>query len=197
MLRDPPRASAGEDKETLEMLERAFASYRLEMAGPLIPFDGKTALAAAKLIHHACWFLVSHAEPESDLDKTLVMPGPPQAPAQHLSADLVLRFLPQVYQRARAHDPADRLPALLATVLRQWPLTGVLANMEEGPLNFLEFDGHPGLLQLYAERLAKHPKSAWVPECIGLAYAELVWKELGKELTLLRAHQPAEVRENG
>jgi hypothetical protein len=158
--------------------------YRLSVAGPPIDFDDKTALAASELVQQACWFLVSRDQPAEQLAKRLTLPGPPRSPAQHLSADLVLRFLPQVQRRAHALDPADPLALLLATVLRQWPLTGVLADVDEGPLTGLDF-GHPGLLLLYAERLARKEKPAWVPDGPGLEYVELVWRELGKDPSLL------------
>jgi len=114
------------------------------------------------------------------------MPGAPDAPAAHLSADLVLRFLPQVHRRARALDPADPLVMILERVLRQWPLSGVLADVLEGPVTPPDFGGHAGLLFLYAERLARHEKPAWLPTGPGREYAEVVWAELGKDATLLR-----------
>src|SRR5262249_40436614 len=111
----------------------------------------------------ACWFLVHHGEPPEVLEKALTMPTAPTTAAQHLSADLVLRFLAQVHRRAKAVDAADVLHGLLARLLRQWPLSGVLGDVEEGPSARVELDGHPGLLLLYAERLADHYKPAWVP----------------------------------
>jgi hypothetical protein len=112
--------------------------------------------------------------PVDEIDKQLKMPGSPQTPAQHLSADLLLRFLAQVHRRARARDPVDPLPALLEKVLRQWPLSGVLADIDEGPMAPLDFGGHAGLMLLYAERLASREKPAWFPTGKLLEYLELV-----------------------
>ena len=97
------------------------------MAGPPLLFDEPMALAAAALTQQACWFLVSHAEPPPELERRLVMPAPPRSPAEHLSADLTLRLLPQVHRRACSRDPADPLVVCLADVLRRWPLSGVLS----------------------------------------------------------------------
>src|SRR5581483_8553134 len=154
VLRDPSAGASRQDQEAAAVLENAYASYRLGVAGPPLRFDAATALAAADLVQHACWFLVSHQQPDAELERILKMPGPPRTPEQHLSADLVLRYLPQVYQRARALNPADRLTGLLADVLRQWPLSGVLSAVEEGPTTPPDF-GRPGLALLYAERLAR------------------------------------------
>jgi hypothetical protein len=197
VLREAPAPQRGPD-DAAAVLREAYASHRLQVAGPPVALDLETALAAGALAWYACWFLVSHAQPEADLEKLLILPGPPRSPAQHLSADLVLRLLPAVYRRARALDPADRLPALLADVLRRWPLSGVLADVEEGPLTPLDFGGHPGLLLLYAERLAAHEKPAWVPAGPGAEYVELVWRDLGRDATgLLAAGRAADAHPGG
>jgi hypothetical protein len=166
------------------VLRRTYAAYRLDVAGPPVDFHADTALAAARFTQHACWFLVSDAQPPADLDQALKMPGPPRRPEHHLSADLLFRYLPQVHRRAVSLNPADRLPALLATVLRQWPLSGILSAVEEGPLTAPAF-GHPGLQLFYAERLAANEKPAWFPDPAGLAYVEWLWQELGKDPSLL------------
>src|SRR5690349_10859013 len=84
VLRERPRLEPGERREAVALFGRAFATYRLDVAGPPVDFDAGTALAAAELLGRACWFLVNHAEPAAELEKGLVMPGPPRSPAQHL-----------------------------------------------------------------------------------------------------------------
>jgi hypothetical protein len=185
-----PSSLPSQAPDVVDILRRAYAGHCLSVAGPPLEFDVATALAAAALVYHACWFLVSHAEPAIELERLLALRGPPGSPATHLSADLLLRFLPQVHRRAKAMNPADRLTTLLADVLRHWPLSGVLADLDEGPLVPPAFDGHAGLWMVYAERLARHEKPAWVPQGPSLAYLELVYRELGKDpAILLRAAQ--------
>jgi hypothetical protein len=177
----PSEAEAG---PATALLERLYVNHRLELAGPEIAFDAATALAAAELVRQAAWFLLNHTEPFQELENHVRMPAPPASAAQHLSADLLLRFLPQIHRRARAHAADDLLTRLLATILRQWPLSGVLSDVEEGPLPSLELISHPGLLLLYAERLARHEKPAWVPEGRPREYVELVYQELGRQLPI-------------
>jgi hypothetical protein len=69
-------------------------------------------------------------------------------------------------------------------VLRRWPLSGVLADIEQGPLTALDFSGHAGLLLLYAERLARHERPTWFPTGAAKEYLELVWTELGEDRSL-------------
>jgi hypothetical protein len=172
---------AGRPADALGMLQEAHADYCLTLAGPPLDFQADTALAAAELVRHACWFLADRGQTEEELDRALVMPHSPRSAAEHLSADLLLRFLPQLHRRARALDPADRLTGLLAARLREWPLAGVLAAVEDEPLTPPKFDGHAGLLLLYAERWAANPKPAWLPRGRGFEYLELVWGELGRD----------------
>ena len=68
----------------------------------------------------------------------------------------------------------------------EYQFSGVLSDVREGPLTPVTLGGHPGLMLLYAERLALHEKPAWVPEGPALEYVELAWRELGKDPSALR-----------
>jgi len=130
---------------------------------------------------------VQQTEPAEELERRLTLP-PPRSAAEHLSADLLLRLLPALHRRARALAPADPLCGRLTAILRDWPLSGVLADVAEPPVGSLAFEGHPGLQLLYAERLARNFKPAWLPtEGQARAHCELVWQELGRALPVTTA----------
>jgi MoxR-vWA-beta-propeller ternary system domain bpX4 len=183
LVRDAPAAAP--DRDALPHLERAYHTHALAIAGPPLPFDTKTALAAAQALHVAAWFFLNPHLPVEERAKELDMPAPPKTPAQHLSADVVFRFLPGLYRRAHALLPNDAITANLARLLRLWPLGGVLADLPDAPLTPPDFDGHAGLCLLYAERLARHEKPGWFPTGAGLPYVELVWEQLGRDTSLL------------
>src|SRR5438132_4618804 len=180
ILKGRPDSLQSQQEAAAAYLREAFADYRLEIAGPLLEFDAATAVAASQLLWQACWFLVNRSEPTEVLEQRLVMPRRPTTAAQHLSADLVLRYLPQVHRRAQALTPGDVLVALLGHVLRQWPLSGVLSEVDEEPTTELDFGGHPGLMLLYAERLARKEKPAWLPHGPALECVKLVFQEMNK-----------------
>lgn len=165
----------------LVTLEDAHGVYALSVAGPPVAFDANTACEAAELVRQASWALVDRTDRPADLARWLRMASAPTTPARHLSADLTLRYLPQVLVRARAIDPTDPLIDLLSNVLRGWPLSGVLSDVEEGPLRATDLCGHPGLLLLYAERLAAHDRPKWRPDPSSPAYDyyQLVLRQTG------------------
>src|SRR5262245_31566071 len=178
VLSEPPAApDADELQEAATLLRQAFDAHALDVAGPPPDFDADAACRAAEQVWLACWFLLSRGEEEDEVARRLPEPTAPTTPAQHLSADVALRFLPQVLHRARALAAGDVLTAWLTRLLRTWPLSGVLADIDEGPLTPTDF-GHDGLRLLYAERLAERPRPAWLPtdgptrEAVELAFAE-------------------------
>jgi hypothetical protein len=187
VLRGPPQADRHERREAIALLAGAFADYRLDVAGPPIPFDADAALAAAEQLWLTCWFLVHIGEPAAEVEKCLRPCPSPVTASQHLSSDLVLRLAPQVYRRARRADPTDVLTKWLEDLLRGHPLAGVLSDIEKGPSAPVRLDDHPGLLLLYAERLAENPRPAWVPEGPASPYVEMIFAERGLPLPALQS----------
>jgi hypothetical protein len=186
ILRTRRLPAPSDDMGARRLLESAYGSYTMSVGGPELPFDADTALAAAECLCQACWFLLVRDEPDEEMEQRVVLAGRPRTPANHLSADLVLRYMPALYHRAKALAPDDRLPARLAEILRQWPLSGVLADLPEGPGQPIDLGGHRGLMLLYAERLAEHEKPSWTPTGEAMECVELVYHHLGKGLAGLR-----------
>ncbi len=160
----------GSRAEASRVLAGAFAGYRLTIPGPLLDLDKDSALAAAELVWLASWYLLVRDAPPAEVEYTLrtacSFPSPKTGAgkaSQHLSVDLTLRYLPQLLQRARTVAPDDVLTTTLIEILRQWPLSGVLADLHEPPLRAIEELEHPGLFLLYAERFAEQPRPEWLP----------------------------------
>lgn len=195
VFREPPSAEVGDRAQLVRLLADQYDDHCLEVAGPSLPFQEETALAASHFVERACWFLVERSDTDECVEQNLRLPAP-QSPAEHLSADLLLRFLPLLHRRARAISPDDVLCVRLEQTLRAWPLSGVLADVPEGPLTPPDFDGHAGLLLLYAERLAEHEKREWLPGG-GPAYETVQWvyHQLGKDVPPLPT--PVAEKEDG
>src|SRR6516162_5174357 len=116
VLREIPLPAQKDCEEARRLLEDSYGAYALSVAGPPLPFDAHIAVAAAECLRQACWFLLVRDEPDERLEQRVVLAGRPRTPANHLSADLVLRYMPAIYHRAKAQAPDDRLPARLAEI---------------------------------------------------------------------------------
>jgi hypothetical protein len=182
VLASQPVIREEERESAAELLSSAFSDAALDVAGPPLSFDAPTALGAAECLGAACWFLLSRAERSDVVARTLTLPGPGDSPEKHFSADVVLRFLPAVHRRARALSPDDVLTRSLEKILREWPLTGALADASALSLPPPTFGGHHGLLLLYAERLVRQMKSARALDGPAAQYVELVLAERGMPL---------------
>jgi MoxR-vWA-beta-propeller ternary system domain bpX4 len=191
VLRGRPIPQESDHASALSRLEAAFQIHRLDVAGPPIPFDGPRALLAAELVRQSSWFLINRSESVETMERFLIWPRPPRTASEHLSADLTFRFLPRIQRRSRSIAPGDRLASFLADLLRAWPLSGVLSDIPEGPKDVGDLGGHVGLWMLYAERLARDEKPAWMPRGPAREYVELVFRGLGKGRSSLLA-QPTE-----
>jgi hypothetical protein len=171
-----PAPAKAERSHDIRYLEEQFTRYALNIPGAPLRFDFRSALAAAELLRQAAWFLVSRDEPDGEVARLVEMGFSPEHAKQHVSADLLLRYAPQLLRRARAIAPGDILSAQLESNLRRWPLSGVLAEISEPPVTPPDFD-HEGLALLYAERLADHDRSTWAPTGAGLELLQRVRAE--------------------
>ena len=189
VLDAPPALLPAVHADVDDLLRTAFATHDLDVAGPALEFDATTARAAALALAWACWFLVR--PPEDTSPVTLLLTANP-SPAAHLSADVSLRLLPAVHRRARLREPGGDLARQIEALLRQWPLSGVLADLDGSPTTAPEFGGHAGLQLIYAERLAATGgRVGWVPvSSPARDRAERVYHGLGKSLPAAPPEEP-------
>ena len=170
----PPEAASGRRSDAVDVVAAAFAIRRLEISGPLLDFDEDVALAAAKYTQMVCWYLVHRDADAAEVARHVARPGLPRTASEHLSADVTLRYVAQLHRRARAIAPEDVLTKSLVDVLRAWPLSGVLSEVDEAPSSGLDFGGHDGLQMLYAERFVGHAPDSWRPQGRTGEYVDLV-----------------------
>ncbi len=178
-----PVLAPAELPAVVRLLRDSYARLQREVAGPPVPFDLDLALKLARLLADACWHL-SALPPETPLPADTL--APPASASEHLTGDLLLRFLVSVRKRASLRGPADPLAVWCESFLRAWPLSGVSMDCRDGPTTPLTFAGHAGLAMLYAERLAAHPEPAWVPSAGAVLDAvERAFAELGRVTPVL------------
>ena len=128
----------------------------LNLAGTAPPFCLSTARWAALLLYRATQFVVCR-DIDAKATQLLLQEKCPQphCPQTDYSADLAFQYLPGVIAMTRAIASADPLLEQLLTLARDWPLSTVGVS-EVGPVDVQAFIGHPGLRQLYADRIISH-----------------------------------------
>jgi len=129
------------------------SSSRMNLPGVLPALDLPAAYWAACLLMAGCRFLIARDEAPESMGPVLSMPCPsPLNESTVYSADLFLRFLPDLHRMAKRLAADDPLVGLLERVGKEWPLSSVgMDNTAGGSLE--SFIRHPGLAQVYADRV--------------------------------------------
>jgi len=172
VLPDPTPRQAS--PRAIALLHEAFSTFCLDLAGAPLTFDPVVAASAAEVVRQSCAALVDRSKRPEDLAEALRMPHPPRTSSEHLSADLTFRYLSQIHHRARSVDPIDPLVPMLVWLLREWPLSGALADLDEPLAISPDFNGHRGLMILFAERLVARCRKSSYPDGVAGEYVELV-----------------------
>jgi len=129
------------------------SQYRLSLAGIPPSFDPEIACEAAQMLYRVCQCLVyRELEPKEVLPKATLIAGPAGVAAMHYSADLVLRFLPDVWRLAKDASERDPLVQCLSELAARWPLSSVgIPGLSACSID--GFAGDRSLLALYVDRI--------------------------------------------
>jgi hypothetical protein len=153
----PPRApiddrewrAASDVIETCDFVARTELAYH---APRLVP---EVARWAAERLYGACQFLVYREVEADEVREGCAVPCLATgaiSPDVCYSADLVLRYLPDVFALAQGIAREDPLIDGLRNLAREWPLSSV-GIPEVGEVDVSGFIRHPGLRRLYADRI--------------------------------------------
>lgn len=180
-------------KEGDEALVKEFLQIEFNIESKNHPFstpkyDAESALWAAKIVYTACQILLYREHKEAELTDLLPAFTQPITTEAILSADLCLRFLPQILAEAKLIDPEDYLIPILESILNQWHYSGIGIPLSLKNLDFELIFSNPCLEQLYIDRVIdkKDKKRAELPQMLekiratlGI-YSEKYWNEFKK-----------------
>lgn len=150
--------SAADLEQARAVLIEFEASWRLEFPCAAPEFNSEAALWSAKMLYRAAQSMVFRAIGEDELKAGLAEPCPAgEVASLHYSVDLVFRFLPDFAILAHGAASDDPLLLLLRDLGASWPLSSVgmkgLAGDQVQQLRLAEMLSHPGLRQLYVDRI--------------------------------------------
>jgi hypothetical protein len=181
------------EKSTESVVDFLYNEYQkelLEYPDHQAPeFDPVAALWAAKTIYIAAQLLLYRENKETDLDALLPDYTVPRTASSVLSADLCLRFLPDILVKLKMIDSEDALIEILERKIVYWHYSGINYDLPIEELDFDSMFAETGLKGLYINRIITYKKmnlanhttcKEQIAGYLGM-YADQFWKEFNRE----------------
>ncbi len=173
-------------RDTLHNLQLRYTEDVAEMPATAPAYDAEAALWAAQYFCRAVQVTVHRNLDESVVTQLLKpFPNPISAEAIY-SADLVLRYLPDLFRLAKGLSPRDIVVQHLTEMAAVWPFSSMGMTCEPLTDSIQTILLQPSLRLAYVDRIIKardktraaHPLIApLVTEALG-AYSEALWPGL-------------------
>jgi len=134
------------------LLAQLYNRDRLEMPSDCPVFDPESALWAASYVFRVCQLILLRDINETEINSWLAPTGKLQTAEVVYSADLLLRFLPDLFQLGGGISPEDPLVDNLKQTAITWPFSSVGIDQVtvDSPAVVLE---HPSLAHAYINRI--------------------------------------------
>jgi len=120
-----------DEQEAVQLLQLYYHDDVQEMPLSAPEFSEQAALWAAKYFYTAVQLTVLRDEGEEVIKERLVPYSQSIDAAAIYSADLILRYLPALFQLAKGLSPADALVKVLEQTAAAWPFSSVSINTGE------------------------------------------------------------------
>ncbi|MGN7819396.1 hypothetical protein ACTJJB_04655 [Chitinophaga sp. 22536] len=138
--------------ETRKVLLNYYQHDVTDMPGQAPAFDSDAALWAAGFLYRGAQLIKLRHIDNAGIDQWLPKHPGAAGPEAVYSADLCLRYLPDLLSMARDLTPADPLVQRLTETAAQWPFSSTGMNIfPVTPLTAIT--GHPSLLLAYTDRV--------------------------------------------
>lgn len=148
-----------DEQASSSYLTTAYKQECLEYPYTAPPFEPIAALWAAKCLYFAAQLLLYRQNKPESLAILFPECPVPLSPSSILSADLSLRFMPDILLQLKLIDPNDPLIAVLEHILAQWHYSGIAYNVDINKLSFEVIKNNLCLQQLYMDRMMLHQKN--------------------------------------
>lgn len=178
--------SKKEETETILFLETEYDREILEYPGIVPAFNQEAALWAAKTVYLAAQLLLNRAHKISDLELLLPEWKGQQDASAIISADLCLRFLPQITAEMKRIDPEDLVIPILEKHLIQFHYSAIGSDIDIESMNYDIVSANECLLQLYIDRIVhrkavKSAQSDFIKKQLEIGfgdYKKIFWAQL-------------------
>lgn len=178
--------SLKEEIEAGDYFETEFETERLEFLSDQLVCDKTTAVWASKVLYHSAQLYLIRENTAKDLENLIPQFKGTRDTSCILSADLSLRFLPEVVMALNSVDPEDPLITLLEDILTKFHYSGIGYDLDLKDVNWEEELKDKTYRKLYLERIVdkRDYKLAEIPFINKLLIAEFgmhkdaFWREL-------------------
>lgn len=178
--------SSKEEQEAEEYFEAEFEKERLEFLSDQLICNKTTAVWAAKVLYYSAQLYLIRENTINNLENLIPKFKGTRDISSVLSADLCLRFLPEVMIALNSIDPEDPLIKMLEDILTEFHYSGVGYDLDLKHVNWEKELEDKTYRKLYLERIVekKDYKLAEVPFINKLLIAEFgmhkdaFWREL-------------------
>jgi len=157
-------------EESKQLLRKYYDEDRIEMPFDPPVYSEKAALWASEYLYTAIQLTVLRDAGEEMIFEHLKPFDGDNDPSEIYSADLMLRYMPELFELAKGLAPADVLVQELRRTALSWPFSSVGIELEQAVNDDNIFD-HPSLKYVYVDRIIKEKdktrlKNARVVDCI-------------------------------
>ncbi|MGI9582472.1 hypothetical protein ACR1PO_14780 [Chryseobacterium sp. RRHN12] len=186
LFSDLQQISPQEEAEAGDYFETEFEKERLEFLSDRLTCNKEAAVWAAKVLYHSAQLYLIRENTEKNIEKLIPGFNGKRDISSILSADLSLRFLPQVIIALNTVDPEDPLIAMLENILTEFHYSGIGFDLDLKNVNWKEELTDNTYRKLYLERIVEKRdyKLAEIPFINKLLTAEfgmhkdVFWREL-------------------
>ncbi|MCW3160008.1 hypothetical protein [Chryseobacterium oryctis] len=183
---DIQEISKKEEEDAAEYFESEFEKERLEFLDSQLDCNQETAVWAGKVLYHSAQLYLIRKGTDKNLNTLIPQYKGTKNISSILSADLSLRFLPQIIMALQIKDPEDVLVKMLEEILLQFHYSGIGYDLNVENINWEEELENKTYRKLYLERIVekKAYKLAGIPFINSLLMAEfglhkdIFWREL-------------------
>jgi hypothetical protein len=178
-----------DEKASVQFLKNEYERESVNFPHTLPKFDAGAAIWAANVIYLSSQLLLYREQRGEDIPSLFpAFPGAKNSGAM-LSADLCLRFLPDLIEELQHIDVTDKLIGVLHEIIYQWPFSAILMKESFEKTDFTVLMADPCLHQLSADRITAKRKIhlAQLPEFKSLIasnlsiYKQDIWPEFMAE----------------
>lgn len=164
--------SPADAAEVLPLLQSEFELESMEFPAAL-DFDTTSALWAAKTIFYSAQLLLIRENTIKDLATLFPAINGNLTLSAKLSADLSLRFLPEIFTQLNISDSKDPLLPVLEHYLKQFHYSSIGSDIEPGVADWQAELADPIYCKLYLDRIVekKDYKRAEIPYINQLLHA--------------------------